>query len=208
MMDEEAFKKENPAGTITYVMSEYCQFETPQESINNSRCKPGDRRLHSQLKLNFRQVLLMQGKLPHLVVQWINSVTIGHTRLSLQWLVLIFLTFSYLAGCSNDQQEKNLDLSLPASLDEIQAVTSADEKRQSTFNFGFDLRHGPKEDAKQYLPLLKYLQQVTGYSFPSTPAEQSPGQGPVCGPGARLLPAGFCPVLPVLHPLRGQGLSA
>lgn len=31
--------------------------------------------------------------------------------------------------------------------------------------FGFDLRASPEEDARQYLPFLKYLEEATGYEF-------------------------------------------
>jgi len=34
-----------------------------------------------------------------------------------------------------------------------------------TFYFGFDLRASPQEDAAQYLPFLKYLENTTGYRF-------------------------------------------
>ena len=38
----------------------------------------------------------------------------------------------------------------------------ADEK---VLHFGFDIRSSLKEDAKQYLPFLKYLEKATGYQF-------------------------------------------
>lgn len=34
-----------------------------------------------------------------------------------------------------------------------------------SYYFGFDLRSSPQEDAKQYLPFLKYLSTATGYEF-------------------------------------------
>jgi len=36
---------------------------------------------------------------------------------------------------------------------------------QFIFNFGFDLRASPQEDAAQYLPFLTYLEKATGYRF-------------------------------------------
>ncbi len=36
---------------------------------------------------------------------------------------------------------------------------------EKTFYFGFDLRAGPLEDARQYLPFLGYLNRATGYDF-------------------------------------------
>lgn len=36
---------------------------------------------------------------------------------------------------------------------------------EKILRFGFDIRAGIKEDAKQYLPFLKYLEKTTGYRF-------------------------------------------
>jgi phosphonate transport system substrate-binding protein len=79
-------------------------------------------------------------------------------------LLLLMIVSLLLLSCSSDQHIEHLDLNLSATPDEIQAVTALVEAEQ-TFRFGFDLRHGPKEDAKQYLPLLDYLMQTTGYRF-------------------------------------------
>ncbi len=35
----------------------------------------------------------------------------------------------------------------------------------AAFKFGFDLRNTPEEDARQYLPFLRYLSQATGLAF-------------------------------------------
>lgn len=37
--------------------------------------------------------------------------------------------------------------------------------RKKVLRFGFDIRASLKEDAKQYLPFLKYLEKTTGYRF-------------------------------------------
>jgi len=54
------------------------------------------------------------------------------------------------------------------SIDEVNRLIV--EKRKSMpseniFYFGFDLRNGPLEDARNYLPFLSYLNQTTGYDF-------------------------------------------
>lgn len=79
-------------------------------------------------------------------------------------LAILLLVILQLAGCGDRQEEPFLDLGDPANSKELQAATSQG-KSQNTFLFGFDLRHGPKEDARQYLPLLQYLQRTTGHHF-------------------------------------------
>ena len=39
------------------------------------------------------------------------------------------------------------------------------ETERARYHFGFDLRAGPIEDARQYLPFLAYLAEATGYDF-------------------------------------------
>ncbi len=70
-----------------------------------------------------------------------------------------------LSGCSEDQDIPLIDLSVPASAEEIHAITSPPTHQHREWKFGFDLRHGPKEDALQYLPLLEYLEQKTHLDF-------------------------------------------
>ena len=51
-------------------------------------------------------------------------------------------------------------------------------KNNGTYYFGFDVRRGPQEDARQYLPLLAYLEKETGYRFSLkfTPKDKSTAQ--------------------------------
>ena len=44
-------------------------------------------------------------------------------------------------------------------------INSNSNSNSKQFLFGFDLRSGPQEDARQYLPFLKYLEDKTGYKF-------------------------------------------
>lgn len=75
-------------------------------------------------------------------------------------LVLFFL----LGACSDDRETPFVDLGIPADADEIREITRPPAGRRE-WQFGFDLRNGPEEDALQYLPLLKYLEQKTGVRF-------------------------------------------
>ncbi|NQU59058.1 MAG: phosphate/phosphite/phosphonate ABC transporter substrate-binding protein [Rhodospirillales bacterium] len=43
--------------------------------------------------------------------------------------------------------------------------TAGAKKPARLIKFGFDLRSSPEEDARQYLPFLKYLEKSTGYTF-------------------------------------------
>jgi len=58
-----------------------------------------------------------------------------------------------------------LDLGKPASPQEIRAASHRPATAQPIYRFGFDLRNAPQEDARQYQPLLDYLQRTTGLAF-------------------------------------------
>ncbi len=58
-----------------------------------------------------------------------------------------------------------INLSVPATLEELQAATAQPADSKKSYHFGFELRNGTKEDARQYLPLLDYLAQSTGQRF-------------------------------------------
>ena len=78
----------------------------------------------------------------------------------LSWFVLAAL----LTGCDSregtveGQRDKRLSDSELNTLQDTNTITQH-------FLFGFDLRSGPQEDARQYLPFLKYLEEKTGYKF-------------------------------------------
>lgn len=65
-----------------------------------------------------------------------------------------------LAGCdgSGYSGEVATGNALPENKD-------ADNKEKIMLKFGFDVRSGPIEDARQYAPFLKYLENSTGYKF-------------------------------------------
>ena len=66
------------------------------------------------------------------------------------------------------QTKPLMDLRDSMSVDEVNrslAQRASRTKGRATFHFGFDLRSGPLEDARQYLPFLNYLSRATGYDF-------------------------------------------
>lgn len=69
-----------------------------------------------------------------------------------------------IGGCSfeDDSQNNRIDDRLS---DEQLANLPVPAATENEFIFGFDLRSSPQEDARQYLPFLKYLESATGYKF-------------------------------------------
>lgn len=82
-----------------------------------------------------------------------------HLLLSGGLLLALLLT----QACKPSEELPRLDLDRLASSEEIdQAV--ADRKREG-YTVAFDVRISPLEDARQYLPLIQYLEQETGLPF-------------------------------------------
>jgi len=73
-------------------------------------------------------------------------------------LIVIMLVACERQGDDNAELDKRLS---DKELSE-KSIIATDEK---VLRFGFDIRAGLKEDAKQYLPFLKYLEKTTGYRF-------------------------------------------
>lgn len=77
--------------------------------------------------------------------------------------LLISIPF-LLSSCDSANQTAEYDL------DDRIEITHTEKKHthrkaDNAFIFGFDLRASPQEDARQYLPFLKYLETETGYKF-------------------------------------------
>ncbi len=128
-------------------------------------------------------------------------------------LMLIFLFL--LEGCWDGQEIPLVDLSVPASNDEIQAVTSKLTDQHEEWRFGFDLRNGPKEDALQYRPLLKYLERRTHQRF-SLVFSNSAGQlisdlsrgrlhFAAIGAASYLIARHGAPILPLVRGVNAEG---
>ncbi len=77
--------------------------------------------------------------------------------------ILISIPF-LLSSCDSDNQVAKYDLD--DRVDQTQTKSKhIHRKRENVLIFGFDLRASPQEDARQYLPFLKYLERETGYKF-------------------------------------------
>ena len=70
--------------------------------------------------------------------------------------------------CACDRQDDSLaKVNLQDRIPDETLYASQGRPRpgQDEFWFGFDLRASPEEDARQYLPFLRYLSDATGYHF-------------------------------------------
>ncbi len=82
-------------------------------------------------------------------------------------IAVIFATFAYIALTSGffgtTSNRRNVDLTKGINQEEIGRM----ETRQDAdvFVFGFDIRRSIQEDARQYIPFLKYLEKQTGFRF-------------------------------------------
>lgn len=80
------------------------------------------------------------------------------------YLIPVYLFFLLPVACDRDQKTVFIDLEDKVSETELMQHKH-DKKPGRTLTFGFDLRASPQEDARQYLPFLKYLENSTGYHF-------------------------------------------
>jgi len=64
-----------------------------------------------------------------------------------------------LAGCDLAERER---IDLGDRVDDTELCAMAPKRDPNILWFGFDLRASPKEDARQYVPFLKYLERSTG----------------------------------------------
>ncbi len=79
--------------------------------------------------------------------------------------ISFFILFSFLlfvsSACVKEETPKKVSLSKKT----VDTVEEIEYPPQDTIWFGFDLRIGPKEDVRSYIPLLKYLESSTGRRF-------------------------------------------
>lgn len=78
-------------------------------------------------------------------------------------MVTVALTGMFLIGCDSPGGRKDIDLNDRISDQELRKL--APKQDVNVLRFGFDLRASPQEDARQYVPFLKYLEKATGYRF-------------------------------------------
>jgi len=90
-------------------------------------------------------------------------------------LVMSLLTGLVACDSSSDIPVQQVAEDIRLNDNELQQLQSEDlhqkqhrenlKHEHQVFNFGFDLRSSPQEDAAQYLPFLEYLEKTTGYHF-------------------------------------------
>lgn len=79
------------------------------------------------------------------------------------YIVAMAMTVVLMAGCDSDPKRKKVNLEIGISNEELRQIKSV--RKPNVYLFGFDPRASPEEDARQYLPFLKYLEKVTGHHF-------------------------------------------
>ena len=72
------------------------------------------------------------------------------------------LTMVALTGCDSHDVE---EIDLTERIDDSELILIAPHTDSDILRFGFEMRGSPDEDARQYLPFLKYLEQATGLRF-------------------------------------------
>lgn len=65
------------------------------------------------------------------------------------------------AGCDARRDSTPIDLADTVDPRGVAIPASG----EAAYQLGFDLRGGPEQDARQYLPFLRYLERATGYRF-------------------------------------------
>ena len=110
-----------------------------------------------------------------------ESIYLKHRRQSICLRLIIgvvamAITAFLLIGCDFEPEGKKVDLNKTISEEELRKIRSKNES--DVYLFGFDLRASPEEDARQYLPFLKYLEKASGYRFKLrfTPKDKSIAQ--------------------------------
>lgn len=76
----------------------------------------------------------------------------------------IFISYFFLLGCDNSDNPKTIDFSNRVH-DSVKVHKTDEQHKEELIRFGFDLRSSVQEDAKQYQPLLNYLENKTGLHF-------------------------------------------
>lgn len=78
--------------------------------------------------------------------------------LAVAWTPLI----AALTGCDSP---KVAEIDLRDRIDDAELARMAPQRDREVLRFGFDLRSSPDEEARQYVPFLKYLERATGLRF-------------------------------------------
>jgi phosphonate transport system substrate-binding protein len=77
----------------------------------------------------------------------------------------ICFTFLSLLGCDLETSPAPIKVSINDRVELNEQMINVNDRQHNTLYFGFDLRSTLQEDARQYLPFLRYLESSTGYRF-------------------------------------------
>ena len=91
-----------------------------------------------------------------------RALALPRLRNALFLLTGLPLVLLALAGCDS-REAKEVDLS--KRIPDAELAGRERHRDQDVLFFGFDLRGGPQEDARQYVPFLNYLKMATGLQF-------------------------------------------
>jgi len=85
-------------------------------------------------------------------------------------MAVVFIGYFIVMGFTPERAAVGDDIKITDTLDIDQVNRIISEKTQpensdKIYDFAFELRGGPLEDARQYLPFLDYLKRATGYDF-------------------------------------------
>lgn len=88
----------------------------------------------------------------------------GKSRLlSIVGFIALAVCLQAATGC--DRREKQKTINIEDRISDSELNEQAGKTNTNVLWFGFDLRSSPLEDARQYLPFLKYLSESTGCCF-------------------------------------------
>ena len=84
---------------------------------------------------------------------------------SLNRFVLVLAVLGVIVALTGCTRREYREIDLDDRIDAAELVRMEPDRDSDALRFGFDLRGCPSEDARQYLPLLKYLEEATGLRF-------------------------------------------
>lgn len=113
-------------------------------------------------RIPFKNDLISRRFIVIVIAEGIPSMLCKHYKTI--WLQVVIVANALIFfGCDPGPERREIDLKDTATEAEIEEHVPAGQK--DVLRFGFDLRASPQEDAKQYLPFLRYLKKATGYKF-------------------------------------------
>jgi len=83
-----------------------------------------------------------------------------------QWFACLTISFITVMLIACNQPDNNNTHNFNDKINDDQVLKLGKHTDvKNTYQFGFDLRSSPQEDARQYIPFLEYLELETGYHF-------------------------------------------